>query len=242
MRVLILGGTAEARELADRLVALRHDVITSLAGRTSRPMLPAGALRVGKFGGVPGLVGYMSAMGIERLVDATHPYAGLISVNAVAAGRQAGIPLVRLMRAEWVEPDDARWSHVPDIGAAARALPAGCHALVTTGHEGLEQLLARADCTFVVRLIEPPAEALPRHARLLLDRPPYSLEDERALLRREEIGVLVSKNSGGEQTAAKVAAARELGIGVIMVDRPAYGPAVEVATVDAAIEALHLGT
>src|SRR3954465_12556830 len=98
MKILILGGTGEARDLAAQLVALGHAVTTSLAGRTSQPILPEGGLLVGKFGGVPGLVGYLKARGYDRLVDATHPYAGLISVNAVAAARQSGIPLVRYMR------------------------------------------------------------------------------------------------------------------------------------------------
>src|SRR6185312_6509926 len=118
MRVLILGGTGEARELAGRLVALGDDVTTSLAGRTSSPALPAGQLRVGKFGGVPGLVAYLKAQRIERLVDATHPYAGLISINAVAAAGRTGIPLLRLMRSAWIEPPDAGWRHVADIAGA----------------------------------------------------------------------------------------------------------------------------
>ena len=156
MRILILGGTAEARELAKRLVALGHDVTTSLAGRTSGPALPAGELRVGKFGGVTGLVGYLQAMRFDRLVDATHPYAGLISINAVAAARQSGIPLVRFMRPEWAEPAGADWVHVPDVDGAAAALPRNATALITTGHEGLDKLLARDDCRLIVRLIEAP--------------------------------------------------------------------------------------
>src|SRR5262245_29076391 len=143
MHILILGGTGEARELAARLVALGHTVTTSLAGRTREPILPAGELRVGKFGGVPGLVGYLRAMRFDRLVDATHPYAGLISSNAVAAAQQTGIPLVRFMRPAWVEPDGAQWRHVPDIAAAAKVLPPGATALVTTGHEDLGLLLDR---------------------------------------------------------------------------------------------------
>src|SRR5690606_38441590 len=98
-----MGGTAEARVLADRLVSLGHDVTSSLAGRTQHPALPAGRIRVGKFGGVPGLVGYLRSTGIEMLVDATHPYAGLISINAVAAAAQTGVPLLRLMRPAWTE-------------------------------------------------------------------------------------------------------------------------------------------
>lgn len=238
MKILILGGTSEARDLAARLVSLGHKVTTSLAGRTTSPVLPAGELRVGKFGGIPGLVGYLRAAGIERLVDATHPYAGLISINAVAASQQTGVPLVRFMRPEWVESEGAGWVHVRDLRGAADALPSSATVLVTSGHEGLGELLARDDCRFVVRLIEEPDAALPRHAKLLLSRPPYTLDGEMRLLRAEGITHLVSKNSGGEQTVAKLTAARELDVQVIMVDRPVYGPAHEVGTGDQAVGAI----
>ncbi|MEO8884339.1 MAG: cobalt-precorrin-6A reductase [Devosia sp.] len=238
MRILILGGTGEARELAGRLVALGHDVTTSLAGRTSAPMLPAGDLRVGKFGGIAGLVGYLQARGFDRLVDATHPYAGLISINAVAASERTKIPLIRFMRPAW--PDGAGWLNVPGLEAAAKALPSGATVLITTGHEGLANLLSRDDCTLVIRLIEPPEMVLPRYARLILGRPPYSVAGEKALFQREAITHLVSKNSGGGQTAAKLEAAQALGVGVIMIARPVYGPAIEVATIDDAVAALHL--
>ncbi|MBI4921210.1 MAG: cobalt-precorrin-6A reductase [Devosia nanyangense] len=240
MKILVLGGTGEARDLAERLTTLGHAVTTSLAGRTREPLLPAGELRVGKFGGIPGLVGYLGARGFDRLVDATHPYAGLISINAVAAAQQSGTPLVRLMRPAWIEPEGADWRHVPDIVAAADALPSDAVVLVTTGHEGLDALLARDDCRLLVRLIEPPDAELPRHARLLLSRPPHSFDDERALFAREAITHLVTKNSGGAQTSAKLAAAREAGAEVIMIARPVYGPAVEVGTVGEAIAALRL--
>jgi precorrin-6A/cobalt-precorrin-6A reductase len=239
MRVLILGGTGEARELADRLVALGDDVTTSLAGRTAQPLLPAGELRVGKFGGVPGLVAYLKAQGTERLVDATHPYAGLISINAVAAAARTGIPLLRLMRQAWPEPPGAGWRHVADVAGAAAALPSGATVLVTTGHQDLELLLRRDDCRLIVRLIEAPEAPLPRHALLLHDRPPYSLAGEQALFAREGVTHLVTKNSGGTQTAAKLEAARLCGAEVIMIDRPVYGPAAEVGTVEEAVAALH---
>ena len=237
MKILILGGTTEARELADRLVALGHQVTTSLAGRTQRPAIPAGDLRVGKFGGIPGLVGYLRAVGVDRLVDATHPYAGLISINAVAASQQSGVPLVRFMRPAWIEPAGAGWKQVDNIEATAAALPSGATALVTTGHEGIETLLARDDCRFVVRVIEEPEIAMPRHARLILSRPPYGIEDEMALFRREGITHLVTKNSGGAATAAKLEAAREVGAQVVMIARPVYGPAREVGSVDEAVRA-----
>src|SRR3569833_3308575 len=158
MKILILGGTGEARDLAARLVALGHRVTTSLAGRTTSPALPEGELRDGKFGGIPGLVGYLCAAGIERLVDATHPYAGLISINAVAAAQQTDIPLVRFMRPAWVELESAGWIHVRDLRAAAEVLPPLATVLVTSGHEELSELLDRDDCRFLVRLIAPPAE------------------------------------------------------------------------------------
>ena len=240
MNILILGGTGEARSLAERLVALGHEVTTSLAGRTSSPLLPVGRLRVGKFGGIPGLVSYLEARRVDRLVDATHPYAGLISINAVAAAARTGIPLVRYMREPWIEAPDAHWQHVADAAAAAAALPAGATARVTTGHEGLADFLARNDLSLVIRLIEPPELLLPSHARLILARPPYTVLGERAFFAREAVTHLVSKNSGGPQTAAKLEAAQQLGVDVLMIERPVYGPAIEVASLDAAIEALHL--
>lgn len=240
MRILILGGTAEARQVANRLVQMGHEVTTSLAGRTQDPILPEGGLRMGKFGGIPGLAAYLRAAGIERLVDATHPYAGLISMNAVAAAQATGVPLVRYMRPAWEQAVGQDWITVDTVAEAAAALPPNADVLLTTGHTGLETFLERDDCQFVVRLIEQPAMTIPRHATLLRKRPPYSLADELALMEREEITHLVTKNSGGAQTAAKLEAAQKLGIKVIMIARPAYGPAHEVGTVDEAIAALAL--
>jgi precorrin-6A/cobalt-precorrin-6A reductase len=241
MKILILGGTAEARELANRLVAMGHDVTTSLAGRTQDPILPEGGLRMGRFGGIPGLAAYLRAAGMQRLVDATHPYAGLISINAVAAAKAAGIPLVRYMRPAWEQPMGADWTTVETVAEAAAALPPNADVLLTTGHSGLEHFLERDDCQFVVRTIETPSVEMPRYASLLQKRPPYSLADEIALMEREEITHLVTKNSGGGQTSAKLEAAQRLGVKVIMIARPVYGPALEVATIEAAIEALGLG-
>lgn len=237
MRILILGGTTEARELAGRLVAQGHDVTTSLAGRTSRPLLPAGELRVGTFGGVQGLVAYLKTREVDQLIDATHPYAGLISVNAVSAAEASGVPLLRLMRPAWAEPEGARWRHVISIRDAAQALPGGARGFITTGHEGLAGFVARRDCRLVVRLIEPP-EIEMGQVWWFEARPPYSLEDELALFRKHEFTHLVTKNSGGDATAAKLVAAREAGAEVIMVDRPVYGPAVEVGSVEEAVAAV----
>lgn len=240
MNILILGGTAEARQLAKRLLALGHAVTTSLAGRTSDPILPEGGLRMGKFGGVPGLAAYLRGARIERLVDATHPYAGQISINAVAAAQQSGVPLVRYMRPEWTQPPGANWITVANAAEAAAALPRQAEVLLTTGHTGLAQFMARDDCRFVVRTIEAPAQELPPHATLLQTRPPYGLAEEMALLKGRDITHLVTKNSGGGQTEAKLDAAQWLGVQVIMIARPPYGPANEAVSVDDAIAALSL--
>ena len=238
MNILILGGTAEARDLAERLVAQGHAVTTSLAGRTQSPLLPPGEVRIGGFGGVAGLAATLRAGAVDWLVDATHPYAGQISLNAVAASRETGVPLLRILRPAWTPPDGANWTHVETTSEAAACLPPGARVLLTTGHAGLEQFLAREDCQFIVRLIETPAMAIPPHARLLQSRPPYGLADEIALMDGERITHLVTKNSGGGQTAAKLDAAMRLGVKVIMIARPVYGPAIEVDSVDAAVARL----
>jgi precorrin-6A/cobalt-precorrin-6A reductase len=237
MKILILGGTADAREIAERLTAMGHEVITSLAGRTRKPAIPAGNLRVGKFGGIPGLVGYLKAAGIERMIDATHPYAELISVNAVGASQASGVPLVRYMRPAWDEPEGAAWVHVPTVDAAASALPPGARAFITTGHEGLEAFVARDDCRMVARLIEPPSIDIGT-IWWLEDSPPYRVDEERVLFDTHEFTHLVTKNSGGEATRAKLVVAQERGVEVIMVARPVYGPAVEVGSVDEVVRAV----
>ena len=239
MRVLILGGTGEARALANRLVEAGHDVTTSLAGRTSDPLLPAGSVRVGKFGGIPGLCAYLRAGKYERLVDATHPYAGQISINAVAASQATGIALIRLMRAPWQPLPGAGWLRAASAEAAAALLPSGARVLLTTGHTGLDAFLDRDDCVFYVRVIETPEQPLPGYAHLLQTRPPFTLAGEKDVLAARGITHLVSKNSGGSQTAAKLQAASDLGVAVVMIDRPVYGPAHEVGTLEEAFAALH---
>src|SRR5690606_21992827 len=149
MKILILGGTAEARELANRLVAAGHDVVTSLAGRTQNPKLPQGGLRMGRFGGIPGLSAYLRVAGIERLVDATHPYAGMMSINAVAAAEATGIPLVRYMRPDWEQQLGDDWITVETTAEAAAVLPSNADVLLTTGHTGLEHFMERDDCHFI---------------------------------------------------------------------------------------------
>lgn len=242
MKVLILGGTEEARQLAEQLVLMGHQVTTSYAGRTQDPIPPRGEVRTGGFGGAGGLRDYLISNGIDRLVAASHPYAVQMAVHAVEAAKMAGVKLVRLIRPPWKEPQYAFWHHVRNAEEAATGLPSGARVLLTTGHGGLEHFLARNDCTFVVRSVEPPAAPLPAYARSLLARPPYFLNRELELMQHEGISHLVTRNSGGVQTEAKLRAAEQLRLAVVMIARPALPEAHEAHTVGHAIAALKLGS
>ena len=200
--------------------------------------MPVGTLRMGGFGGSAGLAAYLRANGTTLLVDATHPYAGIMSKHAVDASAETGVPLLRYMRPVWQAQPGQDWTIVETMAEAARVLPEGANVLVTSGHTGLETLVTRDDCTFVVRLIEAPDIDMPHTARVLLSRPPYTLPDEMALMERYGITHLVTKNSGGTQTSAKLEAAQRLGVKVIMLARPAYGAAREVDSVDAVVDAI----
>ncbi|HUV33222.1 MAG TPA: cobalt-precorrin-6A reductase [Devosiaceae bacterium] len=235
MRILLLGGTGESIELAAGLVGRRHKVTTALAGRTRNPRKPQGALHLGGFGGAEGLAKFLGENRFEYLVDATHPFAVQISANAVRAAANAGVPLLRLERAAWPEPSRTRWEHVVDEEAAAVALPESATVLLTTGRQRLSAFLARHDCRFVLRSIEAPDLALPANFALRTDRPPFTLHDELALMRRFGFSHLVAKNSGGGQTAAKLEAAFLLKIKVVMIDRPPLAPTQTVTTVEAAL-------
>ncbi|MBN9308817.1 MAG: cobalt-precorrin-6A reductase [Devosia sp.] len=240
MKILILGGTEEARLLAAQLVKLGHDVTTSLAGKTSEPLLPAGNVRVGGFGGGDGLGNYILTEQFDRIVDATHPYAEEIKRSAVKAAELAGLRLVRLMRPGWNEPQYAFWKHFASAEDAAAALPKGARAFLTVGHTRLEPYLKRTDCSFVVRSIEPPERELPVNATSILARPPFFFNGELALLQEQGISHLICKNSGGAQTEAKLQAALRLRLPVFMIARPELPPAYEVPTVGRAIAALKL--
>ncbi len=230
--LLILGGTGEARALAATLhVADEHGFVSSLAGRVSAPALPAGAVRIGGFGGVDGLRDWLRDEGITAVVDATHPSARRNSASAVAATQSLGLPLLVLRRpGGQAQPGDA-WHRVPDMPAAAQALrnlPGPV--LLTTGRGGLE-VFASSPQRFVIRTVDAPDGPLPTEHVLLLSRGPYALTDERALLAEHGVRVLVTKDSGGNMTAAKLVAARELGVTVVMVDRPPMPGAGRVSVV-----------
>ena len=227
MRVLILGGTTEASAIA---AALAHDVqmqpVLSLAGRTRAPVLPAIPARRGGFGGVDGLAAYLWEHGIGALIDATHPFAAQISRNAVAAAAVAGVPSLAVLRPAWAPCPGDRWTAVADMAAAARALGAEpLRVFLTVGQQELAFFGLAPWHSYLVRSVEPPDPALlPATSRVITARGPFREDEERHLLRHERIEALVTKNSGGAATAPKLAAARALGVRVVMVERPPPPP------------------
>lgn len=233
-RILILGGTGEARQLASQLVDQGYRVVSSLAGRTRAPLLPQGDVRIGGFGGSEGLANYLREGGFTHLIDATHPFAAQISANAAAASAQTGVPLMRVERPAWREPDGAEWISVASIAEAARAVPYGANVLLTIGRQEVGAFHERFDCRIVARVIDPPQGA-PADWLVLEARGPFSLSGEKELMKAHAITHLVSKNSGGEQASAKLEAAAALGVQVVMVERPALP---EVATADSIEEVL----
>ncbi|MEU4705040.1 cobalt-precorrin-6A reductase [Nocardia salmonicida] len=245
MRVLILGGTGEARELARRASGERGlDIVSSLAGRVANPRLPVGAVRVGGFGGVEGLRTWLRENAIDAVVDATHPFAAKVSAHAAAAAADLDIPALHLRRPEWVQRRGDLWTRVPDLASAAAALtPRDEQVLLTIGRQGVGAFVGCTGHGFVIRSIDAPAVPLPPRSKLLLARGPFTFDEELVLMSRHRIDVLVTKNSGGEQTEAKIFAARTAGLPVIMVDRPPLpSGAVTVAEVGDAVEWLREST
>lgn len=235
-RVLLLGGTAEARALAAALVDAGFDFVSSLAGRVSKPRMPVGDVRVGGFGGVDGLAAALVEGGFTHLVDATHPFAVRMTANAGGAAGVAGVPCLRLARPGWSEhPDAAAWHWVDDYDAGrelAEQLGVG-RPFITTGRQTLEHYASWTDRDVLVRVVEPLDEDPPARWTVLLDRGPFGVEGELALMRDSGVDVLLTKDSGGAYTAAKLTAAAELGVPVIVVRRPQVPPGVaEVTTVD----------
>jgi precorrin-6A/cobalt-precorrin-6A reductase len=227
VKVLLLGGTGEARQLADEL-SQEHDIVSSLAGRTADARVPAGEVRQGGFGGVDGLTTWLAAQGIEAVVDATHPFAATMTAHAVVACARLDLPLLVLRRPGWLEQPGDRWHWAADATAAAALLPSlGERVLLTIGRQGLSAFAGTGLWT-LARCVDPPTP-LPSWCELLLDRGPYELAGELELLRARRIDVLVTKNSGGEMTAAKLTAARELGLPVVLIERPPLPAGVAVA-------------
>ena len=232
-KILILGGTRDARQLAFRLIHAGHDVTTSFAGVTEHPIQPEGKVRVGGFGGAAGLRHYLVTENYNVLVDATHPFAAQISANAVDAA--GNIALVRLERPAWVARPEDHWINVADISAAVDALPPQAKVMLTIGRKEVAPFVTRPDISGVARMIEPTSIPLPAIWKLILERPPFSLASEIAVLRENGITHIVSKNAGGGETEMKLIAARNLNIPVVMIARP-FKPAV---TTYSSVEAIN---
>ena len=221
-KVLILGGTAEAVDLATRLDGdKRIHPITSFAGRTKAPRAVPGGLRVGGFGGADGFASYLASEEIFAVIDATHPFAAQISVYAAEACANATCPSARLERLPWEAHQDDDWHEVATVEAAAERIPSGSRIFVTTGRQELAPFFARDDIWMLVRVIDPLDEPiLPERGIAIAARGPFSTESEIELMRDHGIEWLVSKNSGGASSYGKIEAARELGLPVIMVRPP----------------------
>jgi len=224
MRILILGGTTEASAVAASLAGRSGlEPVLSLAGRTSDPLPAPIPTRVGGFGGVAGLARYLAGEGVGAVLDATHPFAAVMPFHAEAACREVGVPLLALRRPPWTPQAGDRWTEVASMRDAVDALgDAPRRVFLTVGRLELQPFARAPQHAYLVRTIEPIGDALPApRVRALRDRGPFAEEAERALMAAERIDVLVTKNSGGAATAAKLAAARSLAIPVVMVARPA---------------------
>ena len=234
-RVLILGGTTEARELAGRLTETgSFDAITSLAGRTRSPLKLPGRVRSGGFGGPGPMANYLRDERIDAVVDATHPFAEIISAHAAEACAAAGTPRIALVRGQWLNPLDGNWQEATSLVAAADLLPGlASRVFLTVGRQGLDPFSGLAGIWFLVRLIEETEPPLPlADYQVLIGRPPYGIDEERAIMKDHAIDCLVTKNSGGPATEAKITAALEADIPIVLVQRPDPLPGEHVERLD----------
>lgn len=238
-RLLVLGGTGEAIALAARAAGLPGiSVVSSLAGRTRNPRVPEGDLRVGGFGGPDGLAGYLGDENIDLVVDATHPFAARITANAVAACDGAGRPLLALRRPQWRPAPEDNWVEVDTVAESAVAAGAhGSRVFVTVGRTEFGPFRDRPDLWLLVRLLEAAAAPLGiADGVIIVARGPFDVEAEMRLMTEHRIDCVVTKNAGGNATYGKIAAARSLGLPVIMVRRPVTPEVEAVETIDAAID------
>jgi precorrin-6A/cobalt-precorrin-6A reductase len=219
-RLLILGGTSDARVLAG-LVAQddRFEPVLSLAGRTAQPLEQGVPTRSGGFGGIDGLADYLTATGTDLMIDATHPYAHQMSRHAQAAARAASVPCLHLCRPPWSKTADENWLNVPDISSAVAALPTGARAFTATGRGSLSAFVLRTDIYTLLRVIDPPTEPYAGNGEYIVARPPFSVEAEVAELRRHRATHLVVKNAGGAAARTKLTAAAQLGLPIVIVAR-----------------------
>ena len=221
-RILVLGGTGEARGLTDLMVTAGLDVVTALSGATSRPRLPRGEVRIGGFGGADGLAHWLRGNDVSAIIDATDPFATRISATATGAAHATGTPLLRVHRPPWTPEDGDHWIHVTDTEAAARLVRERFRRpMLTVGRRGPTAFAGDTRGSYLIRCAEPPPGPLPHRYLLVLDRGPFGLESERTIMSRHRIDVLVTRNTGGQASVATLHAARDLRIPIVMVDRPA---------------------
>ncbi|SFH44239.1 precorrin-6A reductase [Palleronia marisminoris] len=239
--VLILGGTTEATALCRAMTDAGVAGTISFAGRVERPVRQPLPQRVGGFGGIPGLVAYLRENRITHLIDATHPFAAQMSIHAVAAAAEAGVPLLALTRPAWDPQPGDSWVRVPDLVGAVRALDGPRRrVMLAIGRMHLGLFAHHPQHFYLLRLVDPPDGPLPvPDAHVEVSRGPFTLQDDRALIERHAIDLIVSKNAGGNGARAKIDAARVMGLPVVMIDRPALPPRIEVHEVAAALEWLH---
>jgi precorrin-6A/cobalt-precorrin-6A reductase len=237
-RILILGGTAEARQLAGRLAGRAGlDITLSLAGRTASPAAQPVPVRIGGFGGADGLAKYLVSEHIDALIDATHPYANVISANAVAAARCGGVPMIALRRPPWIAVSGDRWIEVGDVAEATQAIgQTPRRVFVALGRNELAPFRDVPQHYYLIRSVDPvdPPLRLP-HVGYVTGRGPFSEADDHALMTEHRIDAVVAKNSGGTATYGKIAAARALGIDVIILRRPPAPDEAAVETIEDAI-------
>jgi precorrin-6A/cobalt-precorrin-6A reductase len=238
LRVLILGGTADANRLAQALAGARGiDAVLSYAGRTDNPTPPPIAWRVGGFGGVDGLMNYLHVERIDRVVDATHPFAAQMSAHAVAACEIASVPLLALERAPWQRQSGDHWIEVDDLAAAAETLGGSPRRVfLGIGRMHLAAFAAHPQHAYLVRLVDPPRAPLPLpNAEVIVARGPFDRTSDRAMLTNFGADCVVAKNAGGDAASAKIEAARDLSLPVVMVRRPFVPPRESVESVDAVL-------
>lgn len=221
-RILLLGGTTEANLMASALAKAGLEAVYSYAGRTEAPMGQPIHMRVGGFGGVDGLRAYLAGQAISHVIDATHPFAAQMSSNAVAACAAEAVPLIALERAPWLPGEGDRWTPVADIPAAVAALDGPPQRVfLAIGRQHVDAFAAQPQHSYLLRLVDAPTGPLPLpQAKIVVARGPFDVAADSALLRDHGTEIVVAKNAGGKGAVAKIAAARALGLPVIMIDRP----------------------
>ncbi len=241
--VLLLGGTTEAMQMGKALAAQGVRATISLAGRVKTPADQPLPVRIGGFGGVEGLIDHLKAQGVTHVIDATHPFAAQMSANAVAACDALALPLLALTRAPWQPGAQDRWTHVPDMDGAVAALAGPARRVfLALGRMNLPAFAAQPQHDYLLRLVDAPGRVPLPKAQVVVDRGPFDLEGDLALMRAHGTDLVVSKNAGGTGAQAKIIAARQLGLPVIMIDRPAIPERADTHSVEEALDWLHGAT